>query len=565
MKFTKSFLSIFLLSALLLLSCNKDLIEINENPNGVDPNTAHPNLLISTVMTGIATSTAEKGYASTTGNAAQYTQRDSWSDNNYYWGNEGTWGAYYGLLRTNKLANERAVELGLEFHEGVTLVLRAMLFGTLTDFYGDIPYTDALGGDEAEGERPAYSSQEDVYRGVIADLEKASTLLSKTDYKDVSASQDVFYQGDVSKWQKLANSLALRYYMRLSEKLPDFAGSGVTATLSKPLISSIDDECVLAYIGGTENQSWPRSGQFGSPSDFYRVKACATLTDKLMELDDPRIGVWFDQVDIPIKVVPAVAMPGGPTIGDELVDDVRYINEDSMGVAGVSAENYVIYNAATYAQDIEDGKVLVDTNSLYVGLPVGVSSTDPFTYNLCPNPSRGGRNPHVSRMNPTFNEKTGDQLKARLFSYAELCFLKAEAAVRSWGSDAAGNYDAGIQASFDTWDIGDQAADYISSSDVAFDGSLEMVMQQKWIANMFNGNEAYLDWRRTGLPAFTTGPFGREEVMPLRFTYPADEININTANYLEGIKSLEATSYSAIDPNDSPYAEPWIVQGVSPW
>lgn len=567
MKFTKSFLSIFLLSALLLLSCNKDLTEINDNPNGVDPNTAHPNVLISTVMSGLATSTTNRGFAGITGVSAQLTQRDAWSSNKYYWGNEGVWGTYYNLLRTNKLANERAVEMGLEFHEGVTLVLRAMLFGTLTDFYGDIPYTNALNGDSPEGERPTYDSQEDVYMGVIADLEKAASLLSKTDYKDVSASQDLFYHGDASKWQKLANSLALRYYMRLSEKLPGVAATGVAALLSKPLISSVDDECTMDYVGGTEAQSWPNSGQFGTSSDFYRVKACATLTDKLRELADPRMGVWFDKVDIRIRVVPAAGMPSGGNVLDEIDADagIRYINEDSIGVANTGAADFALYSADTYYDDVRNGKVLIDTN-MYVGLPVAVSPVDPTAYNLNTNAIRGDKNPHVSRMAPMFNEKSGDYLKARLFSYAELCFLKAEAAIKGWGSDAAGNYNAGIQASFDTWGIGDEYADYINHTGVAFDGSLAMVMQQKWIANIFNGDQAYLDWRRTGLPVLQSGPYAREDVIPLRFTYPSDEININTANYNEAIKSLEGTSYSNTDPNDSPYARPWIVQGLTePW
>jgi hypothetical protein len=567
MKFTKSLLSIFLLSTLILISCNQDLIEVNENPNGVDPNTAHPNVLISTVMTGIATTTTNKGYSGITGVSVQYIQRDAWSSNRYYWENEGLWGAYYNLLRTNKLANERAVEMGLEFHEGVTLVLRAMLFGSLTDFYGDIPYTNALVGNVSDGERPTYDSQEDVYMGVIADLEKASTLLSKVDYKDVSPSQDLYYGGDASKWQKLANSLALRYYMRLSEKLPSIAGPGVTATLGKPLISSVEDECVMAYVGGTEGQSWPNTDKFGSPSDFYRVKPCATLLDKLRDLGDPRMELWFDKVDIRIKVVPAAEMPGGGDVMDVIdeLDGIRYINGDSIGVAGTSGANYAIYSPETYYQDAKDGKDLIDT-SLYVGLPVAVSPVDPTAYNLNIGGTRGDKNPYVSRMNPTFNEKEGDQLKSRIFSYAELCFLKAEAALKGWGSDAAGNYAAGIKASFDTWDISEQADAYMANPDVAFDGTLEMVMQQKWIANMFNGSEAYLDWRRTGLPVLQSGPYAREDVMPLRFTYPDDEININTANYNIAIKSLEDTDYTTIDANDSPYARPWIVQGVTkPW
>lgn len=555
-----------LVPLLLVVSCDNNLAEINENPNGIEPGLADPNLLISTVMTGLATSTTSRGYGNDTGNAAQFTQRDSWSSNRYDWEVGSIWSTNYSLLRTNKAAHDRAVELGLTFHEGVTLVLKSMLFGNLTDYYGDIPYSDALKGNDLEGELPAYDSQEVVYKGIIADLETASGLLSAGSYDGVIENQDVFYGGDASKWRKLANSLALRYYMRLSEKLPSFSQAGVTSTLTKPLISEIDDELVLTYIGGISSQSWPNSGQFGTASDFYRVKPCTTLTDKLKELEDPRIAVWFAPVAVPTKVVPAADVPGGVAVAE--AGGVRYVSAEVLVDPAVLGSQYAIYSAATYAADLQAGKKLIDTSSVYVGLPVAVSAIDPFEYNLNAEGSRGGTNAYVSRINEVFNQKDdgGNLLKARLFSYAELSFLKAEAAVRGWGSDAEGNYLKGIQASLDVWGVGGTYADYITNTGVAFDGSLDIIMEQKWIANMFNGDEAYMDWRRTGLPDLKAGPFAREEVMPLRFRYPDDELNINTANYNTGASSLESTPYSTTDPNDSPYARPWIVQSVStPW
>lgn len=555
-----------LVPLLLVVSCDNNLAEINENPNGIEPGLADPNLLISTVMTGLATSTTSRGYGNDTGNAAQFTQRDSWSSNRYDWETGSIWSNNYSLLRTNKAAHDRAVELGLTFHEGVTLVLKSMLFGNLTDYYGDIPYSDALKGNDLEGELPAYDSQEVVYKGIIADLETASGLLSAGSYDGVIENQDVFYGGDASKWRKLANSLALRYYMRLSEKLPSFSQAGVTSTLTKPLISEIDDELVLTYIGGISEQSWPNSGQFGTASDFYRVKPCTTLTDKLKELEDPRIAVWFAPVAVPTKVVPAADVPGGVAVAE--AGGVRYVSAEVLVDPAVLGSQYAIYSAATYAADLQAGKKLIDTSSVYVGLPVAVSAIDPFEYNLNAEGSRGGTNAYVSRINEVFNQKDdgGNLLKARLFSYAELSFLKAEAAVRGWGSDAEGNYLKGIQASLDVWGVGGTYADYITNTGVAFDGSLDIIMEQKWIANMFNGDEAYMDWRRTGLPDLKAGPFAREEVMPLRFRYPDDELNINTANYNTGASSLESTPYSTTDPNDSPYARPWIVQSVStPW
>lgn len=562
MKLIKNIAIIFLLVPLLLVvSCDNNLAEINENPNGVEPSEADPNLLMSAVMTGLATSTTSRGYAGDTGSAAQFTQKDSWSNNRYDWETGSIWSENYKLLRTNKVANDRAVELGLPFHEGVTLVLKSMLFGNLTDYYGDIPYSNALKGSDLEGERPDYDSQEIVYKGIIADLETASALLSATSFEGVVADQDVFYGGDASKWQKLANSLALRYYMRLSEKLPAFAQAGVTSALSKPLISEIGDELVLSYVGGIDVQSWPNSGQFGSASDFYRVRPCTTITDKLKELEDPRIAVWFAPVATPTKVVPAAEVPGGGDLAE--ADGIRYINEETL-----VANNYAIYSAATYAADVQADKKLIDTSSVYVGLPVAVSSIDPYEYNLNSEGSRGGTNAYVSRINEVFNQKDdgGNLLRARLFSYAELSFLKAEAAQRGWGTDAEGNYLEGIKASLEVWGIGDTYSDYIMNTGVAFDGTLDIIMQQKWIANMFNGDEAYMDWRRTGLPNLSAGPFAREDVMPLRFIYPSEEININSANYAVGAATLEGTLYSTTDPDDSPYARPWIVQGVTkPW
>lgn len=562
MKLVKNIAILFLFVPLLaIVSCDDGLDEINENPNGVEPSLADPNLLMSSVMTGLSTSTTARGYGGDTGNAAQYTQKDSWSSNRYDWETGSIWSENYKLLRTNKVAHDRAVELGLTFHQGVTLVLRSMLFGNLTDYYGDIPYSDALKGNDDEGEKPAYDAQEVVYKGIIADLETASNLLSASNYEGVIADQDVFYGGDASKWQKLANSLALRYYMRLSEKLPAFAQTGVTSTLAKPLISELDDELVLSYIGGVQEQSWPNSGQFGTASDFYRVRPCTTLTDKLKELEDPRIAVWFAPVAVPTKVVTAAEIPGGGDIAEE--GGVRYINAETL-----DANNLAIYSAATYAVDLQADKKLIDTSSVYVGLPVAVSGIDPYEYNLNAEGSRGGTNAYVSRINEVFNQKDdgGNLLKSRLFSYAELSFLKAEAAVRGWGSDAEGNYLEGIRASLDVWGLGDSYTDYIANAGVAFDGSLELIMQQKWIANMFNGDEAYMDWRRTGLPDLKAGPFAREDVMPLRFIYPSEEIDLNPANYATGAASLEGTSFSTTDPDDSPYARPWIVQGVTkPW
>lgn len=559
-KLFKLFLVVCLLSA---TSCDNDLTEINQNPNGVDPSQGNPSFLLTQVMVNTALDVGNKGYSGELSAFVQYTQKDSWGNNNYDWDGSG-WNTYYGNLRSAKLALQRSQELGYTLHEAIAQILMAQNFVSLADYYGDVPYTDAVQADE-DVILPTYDSQEAVYKGAIADFVAAAASISNNmgNLEAFGASQDIFFEGDAEKWMKYANSMALRYYMRLSEKDPSYAQAGVTATLAKPLISSVDEECALAYIGTSDGTSQPSNSSTGGASAFNRVKPCTTFTDRLRELDDPRASVWFAPVAIPIKVVPAADVPGGED--DVVVDGVRYINEETLAANGLK-----IYDKNTWKADRLAGLSLIDTSSTYVGLPVSYQGSEPYTYNLNPNPVQGGGNVHVSLMNDQFKEASGEFLKARVMSYAEVCFLKAEAALRGWGSDAEGNYNKGVQASLDTWGIGDEYADYIDNAEVAYNGTLAQIMEQKWIANFATASESYLDWRRTGLPDLQTGPFALSSVIPVRFQYPDEERNINEANYNAALSSLETTSHTNDVPgkyeNDTPWSKPWILQGVTkPW
>ena len=559
-KIFKLFLVVCLLSA---TSCDNDLTEINQNPNGVDPSQGNPSFLLTQVMVNTALDVGNKGYSGELSAFVQYTQKDSWGNNNYDWDGSG-WNTYYGNLRSAKLALQRSQELGYTLHEAIAQILMAQNFVTLADYYGDVPYSNAIQADE-DVILPTYDSQEAVYKGAIADFVAAAASISNNmgNLEAFGASQDIFFGGDAEKWMKYANSLALRYYMRLSEKDPSYAQAGVTATLAKPLISSVDEECALEYTGTDNDSSQPSNSSTGGASAFNRVKPCTTFTDRLRELNDPRASIWFAPVAIPIKVVAAADVPGGAD--DVVVDGVRYINEETLAANGLK-----IYDKTTWKADRLAGLSLVDTSSTYVGIPVSYQGSEPYTYNLNPNPVQGGGNVHVSLMNDQFKDASGDFLKARVLSYAEVCFLKAEAALKGWGTDAEGNYNKGVQASLDTWGIGDEYADYIDNAEVAFDGTLAQIMEQKWIANFATASEAYLDWRRTGLPDLQTGPFALSSVIPVRFQYPDEERNINEANYNAALSTLETTTHTNDVPgkyeNDTPWSKPWVLQGVTkPW
>ena len=88
-----------------------------------------------------------------------------------------------------------------------------------------------------------------------------------------------------------------------------------------------------------------------------------------------------------------------------------------------------------------------------------------------------------------------------LLTYAEVCFLRAEAALRGWTSEnAEEQYNKGVTAAFTQFGLEDTLATQYLAADGAFDNSLEQIITQKWVALYLNGYEAFAEYRRTGFP-----------------------------------------------------------------
>lgn len=529
----------------LITSCN-DLDELNINPNGVDPGTADLNLLLPTMETGIGQAVVSLGFGDIAG-VMQHTQKDGWSGghNDYDWDNQGgNWSSYYGILRNNADFYQKAVDGAFEFHQGVSLVLKSYTIGMIADLWGDAPYSEALlAEDGPDYFKPAYDSQKDIYMGIFTDLEEANTLLSssQSSYSNINSTQDLIYGGDAAKWRKFANSLALRYYMRLSVKEPSTAEEGIkriTSDPSKyPLITSASEDANIGYVGDSPRDSWPSNTVFdASPTGSYmRVKLCSTLVEALQALNDPRLGVWANKIETPLVLV------SGEDV-DEIVDGKRHISQDIVND----------YEAAW--------GVGVDYDPEYVGIPPSIFAAP--QYNLNPNLEQAVFNPHASQLNDIYKETSGDLLQMRIMSAAEVHFILSEAALYGWASGTPeAHYAAGIQQSLNAWGVGDSFDDYIGGA--PYSGK-ESIIQQKWIASWTAAAESWFDYRRTGLPDLQTGESAKREKLPLRFYYNFDdEIALNTENANVAISGLEETPYKGNDiSKNSAWSKTWLLQGT---
>lgn len=551
--------AILILIMIFIFSC-KDLEEMNINPNGVDPANAHPNLLLATVITYTGQGVVGLGFGDIAG-VMQHTQKDGWSGshNGYEWSDQD-WSPYYGILRNTEELMNKSKSMDLDFHQGIALILKAYNFGAIADLWGDAPYSKALLGELGGSNlKPAFDSQKDIYLGILASLDTANTLLSKSqsEYRDINSTQDVLYHGDVDQWQKFANSLALRYYMRISEKEAAIARAGIEKIAGDPdkypLMLDASDDAGFAYVGNSSSDAWPCNTAYDiSETNYRRLKMCSTLVEKLQALGDPRLAVWANKVEIPL-----VIDPSKPDGYDEITDGKRIVAQD------VADEYSTKYTSIPLPVDT----IPLDQDPEYVGLPPSWSLL-PQAYNLCPDLSQAPYNPHVSHLNDIYKSPAGPLLKARILSAAEVNFILAEAALKGWsaGGTASQYYEAGVKASLDAWEVGNDYDSYILNPGVAYEGTLEQIIEQKWIASWTAAAEAWFDYRRTGLPALKAGKVVKRPVLPIRFYYGVDELIFNPDNALEASNNLETTPYTAPDGNNSPWSRTWLQQGTGkPW
>lgn len=556
MRYIKIFL-IAIMAMGMMASC-EDLTDLNRNPNAIEPDGGNVNLLMPSVLGPAATNYLSLGLDNM-GGAMQFIHASGCGDaTNYFdWDNRG-WESYYNILRTNELMIEIAARDGFTFHEAVGLTMRGWLFGQIADYWGDAPYSAALQAQTGEMNNmyPTYDTQEQIYEGILEDFRAAAALFATGDNNGVNSNVDLYYGGDMEQWEKFVNSLLIRYLVRISEKKPEVQSEVEAIIASGRFITSSEDNATMDYTGGPNDQ-WPFI--YTDETSSTRYMAASTMIEQLDSTNDPRLRVWYAPVTI--QWVPDNTISGATAPDKMLVNGVETdILPNWIDYQGRTETFTKLYNP--------NDTSFVDTE--FVGVPPGMRMSDIHTYNGAYNGAQGRFNHHVSTLHPQFmdgNPQAGDLLKARIVSAAQMHFTLAELAVKGWnvGGTAEEHYMAGIQNSLNSWGVGDQFDQFYPN--VAFDGTLEQVMTQKWVASFTNATEAWLDYRRTGLPELTLSTVvARAPVPALRFGYGDDELNNNTENVNAAIDRLETTEYSGAIGKNSVYSKPWVLQGTgNPW
>ena len=120
--------------------------------------------------------------------------------------------AYKTIMEDIRLMNLLADEAGLNYHKAMGKVFQAYMMLTLVDFFGDVPYSEALQGGEGNL-NPIADSGASVYQAAIDLLNSAIT-----DFNIEGTTHDDFYfGGDATKWIKAANSIKKKALLNLGD------------------------------------------------------------------------------------------------------------------------------------------------------------------------------------------------------------------------------------------------------------------------------------------------------------------------------------------------------------
>lgn len=468
----QSISKILIASVIIMGACTSDFEEININSNS--PTEVTTQLLLPQTMRDMINSLMDETWG--IGNiVVQHTAKNQFvNEDRYLWGERnGVWNAVYENMRDINNIIVIAEEDGLSNNKAVALILKSWMFSLATDAYGDVPYSEAIQAKEGIN-YAKYDTQESIYQGILADLATANTLLSTG--KD-GISGDPLYSGDATKWRKLANSLRLRYLLRISDRKAVGAdiSSIISNTSASPIFTGNGDNAAYTYAAAAPDQFPQYTSRIGSFNEF---RASKTLLDWLQAKNDPRLKIFF-------RPTPATENTTDPA------DDV------------------------------------------FVGIPNGLGDVEAQEFN-------GGQQ-NQSRIGSLYYENAIttaglNTAKGVIMNYAEVQFILAEAAEKGLiTGNAETFYLAGVKASFDFYGVADPGAAYYTQPQVIYTGTstekLVKIGEQKWSALYYNGLEAWFDWRRTNIPVLIPSVTNQNnDKIPVRFIYPIIEQGLNGEN-----------------------------------
>jgi len=518
---------LFVVFAGLISACTNGFEDMNKNPNAL--NNPTPELLLNASLRGTMNFYGgdfnravmfnyTQMFVGFQGRFQRYSEEPSTLIN--YWRN-----AYVqSLMPVQNIIATYGSEPGYENRVLMAKIWKCYLLSQITAIWGPIPYESGLDGSI----KSPYNREQDIYYMLFDDLEAAADGLDPDG--DVFATDVILPaasgKSDILKWKRFANSLRLRLAMRISNPAPN--GDPVKA---QAVVESV-----------------------------FADEAATMQSD-----DDTVAGRWGG----------VISAEGGDY--NPLYYYAVYEKSKNIGTLPAFGETACYYmkpygdpRLAVYAQPVVEKKTSDGTVPVHAGAYFGDTASY-GGYGGESGLSYPGENVH-SKLTREDYSPIGEwflrpDAEFVFLSYAECCFLKAEARLRGWGAASAKTardyYEEGIRSSMAHYGIGsDETEAYLATPGIAWgtatkttddDGAdisarfmdwlqicnsivgqndfQRQIVMQHWLALPNQGLDAWTLMRRTQILQFEpcfSGYEGYYKYLPYRLKYPTSEVQYNT-------------------------------------
>ncbi len=299
----KKILPALLVTALFtgLLSCKKEFDKLLTNPNYPSASTADVDLYLNEVQLDF-----NSFWTSANDYGAQLSRLQHWTGPFYRNGfTPSSFDFQWTIAYTGVLTNADAlIPLALSqrkyLQSGIARVLKAYTMATLVDNFGDVPFTEAILGNE--NTTPKVDGGASIYAGVQSLLDSAIADFTKPNSAGFSGN-DLFYGGSKANWVTLAKTLKLKFYMQ-TRLVDQSAAAKIQALVTENnLINTPDKDFVFRY-GTSVTAPDSRHNHYASDytnngngeylSNYFMWMVSTQKYNGLVKLDgDPRLRYYF--------------------------------------------------------------------------------------------------------------------------------------------------------------------------------------------------------------------------------------------------------------------------------
>jgi hypothetical protein len=492
-KIMKNYILIPLLSTILLASCT-DFGDLNTNPN-VTTKVTSSMLATNMILDMMKTDNSDvlgKGYLYDDFLAKYLVLTELIDDRSYNRLSRVGFGSLTILNNASRMIEAAPEGNARNSYKALSHFIRVKKFFDLTMRVGDIPYSEALQGDN-ELFYPKYDTQKDVFLGLLNELDEADRLFGQGAKFD----GDFIYNGDPLQWQKAANVLQLKLLINLYRKTGEAdlkVKERFQTVLNRPIFTSNADNFQIVY-SEKAGQKYP---YYKEGNNYMMFIHCSSiLIDSLKQYVDRRlfyytqptpaalsadlpVDEWdsYNGVDPTLKFVDLLGIVNTKNVS-KLNDRYSELPAgEPIALLSYSEMNMII------AEAIARGILAGDAKAYY---EEGIKAAMKFTADNTPD-------------NPLFhhNMKITDEY----------------------------------------------INEYLQGSNIRFASSTErqiqQIIMQKYIAAFLQlPYTAFFEYRRTGIPYFPINPESNLNTdptkMPLRWMYPQAEFDYNGENANEAL------------------------------